>query len=490
MAAEAWEGPEGLFPNLGKALVYYADVQNRVNNVGGAGQRNDVAEPPSHPLHLLQDDATLRGELSDLSRSLFGDPLTLDHLSGTMQLRVGIPSESAPAADESQAAYRAALAALPLLSAQGDGMKSLLGLLLWIVTATYPVIIVDEPEAFLHPPQAHALGKALGKLAEQRSLQIILATHDRNLLAGLLAADAPLSVVRISRDGTVTRACQLPPDKVRQLWSDSVLKYTNVLEGLFHRLVVVAEADRDCRFYEAALDAYATSGKTSIPASDVLFVPSYGKSAMHRLASILDAVDVPVVASPDLDVLNDEATIQRLTESLHGDWATMKRDYTVATNSFRQPREAVKVSHVRDALNRLFDDLTRDKPDASYTSDVRDEALAAMRSRENPWQALKDYGMNAFDGEGALAAERLVARLDEIGVVVVRVGELEGFAPLIGAAKGSEWLAAAINAGAHTDDAAQAHIARILNRVEEVSNHLVIPKVKRRETTALTSPDR
>lgn len=465
-AMQRWQGDpaQPLGPALGTVLVSYADAQSRLDLVGTVAQRGDVGEPPQHPLHLLQDDADLRHRLNDLSRRIFGQELTLDHLSGNMQLRVGVPPAAPPAADEGQRAYRRALAELPPLQLQGDGMKSLLGLLLPLVAATYPVIIVDEPEAFLHPPQAHALGKALGQLATERDVQVILATHDRNLLAGLLDSGSPLSVVRLERQEISTCARQLPAVELRELWSDPVLRYSNVLDGLFHRLVVLAEADRDCRFYEAATDHSTSLGDSEVvtPASDVLFVPSYGKAAMARLATALVALGVRVVASPDLDVLNDSTVLRSLVTAVGGDWGTLARDYQLATEDFRQPREATKVRHVRDSLQRLFNEVLSEDDDRPYLPAIKEKVLAEVRARESPWQALKTYGDRAFRGEGAVAATRLLDALDAVGVVTVRVGELEGFAPALGVAKGREWLGAALHAGAHMNADVQAHVARLL----------------------------
>ena len=38
---------------------------------------------------------------------------------------------------------------------------SFMGLMVAVITANFPLIIVDEPEAFLHPPQARLLGRKL-----------------------------------------------------------------------------------------------------------------------------------------------------------------------------------------------------------------------------------------------------------------------------------------------------------------------------------------
>jgi predicted ATPase len=50
---------------------------------------------------------------------------------------------------------------MPRLDTQGDGMRSFTSILLDTFTSEYTVTLIDEPEAFLHPPQARLLGKIL-----------------------------------------------------------------------------------------------------------------------------------------------------------------------------------------------------------------------------------------------------------------------------------------------------------------------------------------
>jgi hypothetical protein len=362
--------------------------------------------------------------------------------------------------DESQAEYRESLATLRPLHDQGDGMTSFLGMLIPLVTSSRRVIVIDEPEAFLHPPQAVALGRALSNLANEKNLQIILATHDRNILTGLLdATGVPISIVRLHRVGDVTVPFQLDPVLVRELWTDPTLRYTNVLDGLFHKLAVIAEADRDCRFYEAAFDATHEVEKLPIPPSDVLFVPANGKAGIARLVRLLAAVRVPVVACPDLDILNDQHVLKQLVEQIGGTWDVIARDYQVATEPFRQPRDSVKCGQVLSALNSIL----ACNPDAPYDVTTRESVMAALRSNESPWTALKRSGDRAFIGAQATAAgERLLDELDAMGVVAVRVGELERFARRVECTKGAAWLACALEANVHRSQEAVSHTRRVI----------------------------
>lgn len=142
---------------LADIVTHNAEPLQRQRMVDAVESREDIAAPASHPLQRLEDDEDLLTAFNDACKAIFGVNLTLDRLSRMHTLRVGNVGVPVPGVDAVTTAYREALIALPRLSEQGDGMRSMLGLLLPITTATYPIVLVDEPEAFLHRPQATQL---------------------------------------------------------------------------------------------------------------------------------------------------------------------------------------------------------------------------------------------------------------------------------------------------------------------------------------------
>lgn len=439
-------------------LTFYGDAWQRINGASPVEMRNLFDDPAISPLHVLQDRLDLFVELCNISLEVFGQTLTLDRLSKQVNLRVGETTIPAPKVDEITLEYRNELSSLPLLTEQGDGMKSLIGLLVPLVTSSYPIVFIDEPEAFLHPPQAMALGRILGEQAKVKKTQVVLATHDRNILTGLLQSDADVSIVRLERGSeNETRAHQLNVDDLKEIWNDPVLKYSNVLDGLFHKVVVLAEAERDCKFYSSALEEYEPKNELPVLPGDVLFVPSGGKDGFPRLAKVLRSVSVPVVASPDLDILNDRGKLRVLVQAMEGNWGDLSQDYDKATAEFRQPRENLTVANVLGALNGVFSSRQQE----TFTAAVRQEFMAQLRNRGNPWAPLKDYGELAFRADPT-AAKNLLSRLDAMGIATVRVGELERFAPTLGVAKGPAWLPAAIAAGCHKEEPVRKHIATLM----------------------------
>ena len=78
-----------------------------------------------------------------------------------MRHEVGAPICEALPIDRPTVEYQTELASLRPLAQQGEGMVLMIGAPIPTVAATFLVVRLDEPEAFLHPPQAYQMGKAL-----------------------------------------------------------------------------------------------------------------------------------------------------------------------------------------------------------------------------------------------------------------------------------------------------------------------------------------
>jgi hypothetical protein len=96
----------------------------------------------------------------------------------------------------------------------------------------------------------------------------------------------------------------------------AILRYGNALDGLFHSAVIVTEADRDSRFYEAAVDAERDRDPES-PAHNLMFIGANGKQNMAKIVLRLRKLGVRVVSCPDLDIL-DNSTVLRNLIGAHG----------------------------------------------------------------------------------------------------------------------------------------------------------------------------
>ncbi|MGA5869468.1 ATP-dependent nuclease [Streptomyces cinereoruber] len=451
---------------LAPYFVYHSNPFDRIGQVSGTSPRLNFTDPPQAPMHYIEDDEKVREELKSYSRRIFGESLTVDYLSGQIQLRVGETSIPAPPIDDVNFEYRQDLASLPTLQEQGDGMRSLLGLLIPLVTTPFPIVLADEPEAFLHPPQAVALGKVLGEISQSRRVQIILATHDKNLLAGLMASSAPVSVVRLDRRGSEVRASQLNDEPLRELWKNPALKYSNALDGLFHKLVVIAEADPDCRFYAATLESFlkCADSDSKLSSDDVLFIPSGGLGDMPKLAKALRELSVPVIASPDMDAISNLGLMKQLVASLGGSWEDFRDLDRKLRAPFSSPGSPRTVGSVLTAIQAALSGHEQEK----YSTEHR-RFVEAHLHVDSVWREVKRYGVRAFPGESRAAIDSFMSKASKIGLVLVHAGELESMSS-ISVSKGPEWLPAALKAGSHEAPDARGHIQNILSSGDLLMN--------------------
>ncbi|WP_230195027.1 ATP-dependent nuclease [Streptomyces coriariae] len=450
----------GNLAGIASLLVQRGDLNNRLQVVEPVDQRDELHDPPAHPLHRLQDDPELLKTVQSLSERVFRQKLTLERIGRKTQLRVGETIIAAPTVDAITPEYVKSLSDLDPLDKQGDGMKSFLGLLLPLVTASCRIMLIDEPEAFLHPPQAKIAGTVIGELAADRGIQIFIATHDRNFLVGLLEAQAPVAVVRLDRNEDGTTVHQLDHQLVRELWDEPVLRYSSVLDGLFHRAVVLAESDGDCRFYAASLDA--APGLDFSP-GDIQFTPVGGKDGFSRVLKALRSVSVPTVVVADLDLLNNEGRTKFFVEMLGGEWRCFADDYKKATQQFRVPKTSKTRSQVLELVKRVLEQDSEKR----YDKDTEAIIQAAIRAERSPWQNLKDYGIRAFKGGEAVSASgRLLSGLEDLGAVLVREGELERLAPDVQSRKGPDWIVEALQRQSYRNSLAQQHIALVISAIK------------------------
>ncbi|MDO9580582.1 MAG: AAA family ATPase, partial [Bacteroidales bacterium] len=267
---------------LNELTPVFIDILNTEARLTAANPAPNIAltrDALSNPIHYLQIDDGIEKQFSDYFKQSFDLDLIVHRNAGSqVPLHVGEKPIPGPGEDRISINYLKQLETLPLLHEQGDGMRSYVGVLLNSFMSHNSVLLIDEPEAFLHPPQARLLGKMLARdLPKER--QLFLATHSGDFLRGLLDANIQnIKIVRIQRDGEINNVSLLNQQDINTLWSDPLLRYSNVLEGLFHSKVIIAESDADCRFYSAILDTL-TDGEGEI-STDILFTHCGGK---HRI---------------------------------------------------------------------------------------------------------------------------------------------------------------------------------------------------------------
>jgi hypothetical protein len=389
----------------------------------------------THPIHNLYLDFDLEVRISRLFRRAFATDLVVHRSAGrTIPLFVGERPHFDTGENPVSRTYLDKIEALERLEDQGDGLKSFASLLLRVWTGHHSVLLLDEPEAFLHPPQARAVGELIATGID-REKQIFVATHSNDVIQGLLSRfPGRVSVVRLERSSKGPIATYLPSEQIAELWRDPILRYSNVLNGLFHGRVVVTESDGDCKFYEAVASTLPQ------PLISTFYTYGGGKDRLPVIVRAMRALHVPVRSVVDLDIIADDGPIRRLLEAHGRSWNEFEADVK-HLRAVIQSKKAWLVgsgfkARVSDVLKQIDDEVIVQRP---YLDRIRE----AMRET-SPWESVKTAGVAMIPpGEPNRRVRDLLGRFQQAGIFVVPVGEMEGFCRSVGG-KGPKWVEAVL----------------------------------------------
>jgi hypothetical protein len=391
-------------------------------------------EAPQHPIHFMQKDDSIELKFSSYFRQAFNQELILHRNAGKIvPLYIGTRPEPKKGEDRVSFNYLTELVKLPLLHEQGDGMRSFVGVLLSAFMTDYSLLLIDEPEAFLHPPQAKLLGKMLAvDLPSNR--QLFLATHSGDFLKGLLEADiSNLKIIRIERQKEINKISVLNNTDIKDLWNDSLLRHSNILDGLFHSKVIICESDSDCRFYSAILQKIFEDSKSISP--DFLFTHCGGKQRVPTVIKALKKLNVPINAILDFDVLNNISPLKEIFEGLGGNWHIIEKDWKIVKTSIDSKRPEMETDELKKELIPLLESIK----DRIFPESKVKEIINLLK-KVSAWSHAKQIGKGFVpSGDPTQAYQKLIIELDKVGLLVVEVGELESFVKSVGN-HGPKWV--------------------------------------------------
>lgn len=335
--------------------------------------------------------------------------------------------------DRLSESYQNELEKLDLLHEQGDGMRSFVGVLLNAFIGNRSLIFIDEPEAFLHPPQAKLLGKMLAKDLPSDT-QLFLATHSLDFLKGLLEGNSKnLKIIRIQRDGNINCVNTLNNREIELIWSDSLLRHSNVLDGLFHNNVIICESDSDSRFYSAVLSAL--NEKKGEPYSDILFIQCGGKHRIPTVIKALNKLNVPVNSICDFDILNDKNPLKDIYEESSGKWGDIEKDWKIVKQAIDSKRPELETEELKEKINKVFDSVSE-----KVIPKVKISEIGKLLSKATAWAHAKQVGKGFIpSGQASQSYENLIQKLHSKNIFVVEVGELESFVKSVGN-HGPKWV--------------------------------------------------
>lgn len=435
----SWEGfSKGTNFSYAQTIPYFLikqmDTIQRLQLVNPPETIDFMTTFPKHPIHVLKEDGSKEYQFSTHFKLAFGEDVIVNHAAGKhIPLHVGKRPIVTAENDRVSTVYQQQLRALPQLHQQGDGMKSFAGVFLGLFAEDYPINIVDEPEAFLHPPQAALLGRMIAKdLGQQK--QVFIATHSEHFLKGLLDIAANrLVIVRIQRENTTNKINVLENAEIQNIWKDSLLRHSNILDGLFHKKVVLSESDSDSRFYSAMSETLIEN--KSLQSPDILFVQSGGKHRFPVVIRALRKLEVPLTLIGDFDLYHEENPLKAMYEELDGNWTEIKGDFMIVKRAIDQKKTELQTAKLKEELDKIFSETTEE-----IIPDAKIKLIQAALKKASPWSQAKSSGKSYLPaGDATNSFNNVQTKLKQKGIHILEIGEIEAFDKTVGG-HGPKWV--------------------------------------------------
>jgi ABC-type cobalamin/Fe3+-siderophores transport system ATPase subunit len=391
--------PEAFANSFLKHFVIKLDGPSRVGIVSEQ-PAGDLQKRPENTLQAVFGSHEKRTEIRRIIHDAFGMYFVVDPTKlGSLRIRFSV---QAPSDDMEERNIHAAGVAFhsqaTLIDTTSDGVKAFTGIVLELTSGDQRVLLIDEPEAFLHPSLATKLGYEVAHAAKNGNKRIFASTHSPQFVMGCIQSGVPINIVRLTYRSGVPTARLLPSDEILQLMRNPLLRSTGVLNGLFYEHVVVTESDADRAFYQE-INERLLRFRPDWGIPNCLFLNSQGKHTLQTIMQPLRKLGIPAASVVDVDVLKDSGA----------QWAGILSGANIPQTS----RDSLAA--LRTAVKKAIDDTGKNMK--------------------------RDGGISILGDDPKQAAESLFKQMSEYGLFVVPSGELESWLKQLGArGHGPLWL--------------------------------------------------
>lgn len=270
-------------------------------------QAQRLTDPAQTTIAALFQDDSLRRVLSDIVYDSFHMHLVID--ATNMSSFAYALSETSPPPEIERSFTAEAIEFFRkshALSTSSDGTKAFVGVLSEVIAGDVEVLVIDEPEAFLHPGLAYTLGRQIGlKIGADK--QLFAATHSPHFLMGCLSAGVAIDVVRLTHRAGKGTAQLLPAARLSEMMNDPLLRSVGVVSALFYESAVVVEADSDRAFYEEINNRLNLYSPPSV--RHATFLNAHNKQTASEIVAELRQAGVPSALVLDIDWVKEDGHV-------------------------------------------------------------------------------------------------------------------------------------------------------------------------------------
>ena len=408
--------------HVGRVFAQLVEADQRLSAIRERTRINRSQEKAIHPLPALDLDPEKERHISNTFHNVFNQHLLLDRGAGSVvNLHVGARPDPVAHGGEYSPGYSTAVRKWPDIGSEGDGFKAAAGLFLNILAIPKSIYLIDEPDVYLHPPQAYAIAKEVVNISSGK--QLFMATHNAHFLRGLLDTNSARTVlVRLDRSTLNQSVKVIDNDLFENINADPLVRFSNLLEAIFFPASIVCENEADCLFYRNMCRAVDSSGGED----DVFWLSAHGKQNIKKFVHLLRQLGLRVISIPDLDIINDETKLRTLFESHGGVWANIEGDFLTLSRLMTERKPTMSAQDVKAKIIRLLATIPEGPGKLFPTKTVED--IRGVVRGASPWREIKENGISALGkGKNRIAANNLLDALRDRGILVPSVGEMESF---------------------------------------------------------------
>ena len=417
-----------------KALFSFLSTESRLNITRPITFNTTVDNRSLTIMKGLESDSKSIDTLNKVLQMGFGKSVEVyeEYRDGTLvkKYKIGKSTNIIAAINSNRRDNLNLLKDMEDLHSQGDGIRSTFAILSSLIVNNHSLFLIDEPETFLHPPQARLLGKNIVALSKQK--QCFISTHSIDFIKGVLEADSSrVKIIKIDRLENENKFNLVDNDSVAEIANDKNLRYTNILDGLFYDGLVLCENESDCKFYSAILENLNLALY-----QNTLFCAVGGKDQFKKVVPLLKKLNIQYFIIADIDLINNKDNLKQLVNSIEPNCydqidACHKKfieEFEKGMNSQVKTQQVIKTE-----INQLF---TADK----YMPDAIAKGIKDILKNISSFKLLKSGGKNILpQGECVDLFNQLKEFLNEHKVFILECGEIERFVPEVGG-HGNAWV--------------------------------------------------
>lgn len=346
------------------------------------------------------------------------------------EFRIGNSQEVSDALNLCKSDWLKKVDNLERLQNQGDGIRGAVGILSSLIVEEHTLFLIDEPEAFLHPPQAKIIGKSIVEMS--RGKQCFIATHNIDFIKGVIESDSSrVKIIKVNRAGNKNTFDLVDNQSIAEIAADKNLKYTNILDGLFYGKVLLCEDESDCKFYAAMLENTDISKY-----QDTLFCAVGGKDQLKKVIPLLKRLHIQYLAIADIDLLNSKSSLRQLLDAIEpGSYKCISDIHQSFLDAFeKESYKKVKTQEV------IIAEITSNFADDLYLSNDAAKRIREILKSASNLELLKKGGKSVLpQGDCVKWFDKINEQLKRNGVHIVECGEIERFVTDVDG-HGNNWL--------------------------------------------------